>query len=743
MKVRKIKSKLILSWYISYLAILAVLLITMIAIYTLSTGQLKKSMQTQNEIVLSYICDDIDQELSRVEKMLAVLAIDRKLEKIKQMRLPLTNEDNHYLYQYFSDFNPLKGSQVLSQPSTYIYFGNIDTIFSAVGRSSIEGYFQTENLDNDMQITTFHDFLTKTYNGDYVKLGNSPRQIYYIKTISEAAQGEPVNCFYKISSLWVESLTDDLYLKEHGIFIISDTEGNEFFRFSSDANRSREIDGEWISFHYHSTVNSWNYTYYLPESLAYQNITMIKLIFLMSMLACVVGVYIMIRFFVKKNYKPVSELTEFFKDRDSSNINNEYLYLHDMITEIFKERNLLLSKADKQEEKIAKYAIMKLIYGHSLTVFEYELLDQYGFDFEDGNFIVVRLKPYNFAEIFFDKNDMSSENEKAYMAEYIICNILSELFTENDVKNVYFSENGAIIYITQQVKESVPLDTVLEMANNFIKSNFNFEFSAAIGAQHSGEGGIMLSYNEAILAEESMTITASPRICNYNGAGGRIQNIFGYSIELEKRLTEMVKLGIQKKVHEIINSIFNRAAKAKWISPDEIKLLAASLNTTAIRILYEKGITDDNAFVGGLGVMRGGNLEELRRFALETFDALCEMSAPNSEIQKKRLEDIAEYVRKNYNNPALNVSGIADAFSINSHYLSSLFKKNMGKKLIDYLNEIRIEKAKKLLLETDDKVRDISEKVGFYSYRTFVRVFTDISGMSPTAYRENRGDDME
>ena len=68
-------------------------------------------------------------------------------------------------------------------------------------------------------------------------------------------------------------------------------------------------------------------------------------------------------------------------------------------------------------------------------------------------------------------------------------------------------------------------------------------------------------------------------------------------------------------------------------------------------------------------------------------------------------------------------------------YCDTVFKKEMGRSIIDYVLDRRIDEAKRLLIEGSTSLATISEYVGFNDYNYFSRVFKKRSGYSPTAYR--------
>lgn len=85
---------------------------------------------------------------------------------------------------------------------------------------------------------------------------------------------------------------------------------------------------------------------------------------------------------------------------------------------------------------------------------------------------------------------------------------------------------------------------------------------------------------------------------------------------------------------------------------------------------------------------------------------------------------------------ALTLEEVAEAVYLSPNYFSSIFKEVTQTTFSNYINEIRIEKAKKLLIETDMPIKEIVPLVGFEEYNYFNRVFKQIAGLPPGSFRE-------
>ncbi|PAF19376.1 response regulator transcription factor [Terribacillus saccharophilus] len=94
----------------------------------------------------------------------------------------------------------------------------------------------------------------------------------------------------------------------------------------------------------------------------------------------------------------------------------------------------------------------------------------------------------------------------------------------------------------------------------------------------------------------------------------------------------------------------------------------------------------------------------------------------------------AEVFIENYYHKDITLQDVAARAGMSATYFSMLFKETTGTTYIKYLTNIRIEKAKKLLLN-GGKVKEVSEQVGYHSYRHFTEVFKKHTGVSPGLYR--------
>ena len=100
-----------------------------------------------------------------------------------------------------------------------------------------------------------------------------------------------------------------------------------------------------------------------------------------------------------------------------------------------------------------------------------------------------------------------------------------------------------------------------------------------------------------------------------------------------------------------------------------------------------------------------------------------------------RANRLRKYIDTNYFN-VMNANELSSKLGVSSRYVNSIFKEHYNMTPLQYLNMVRLEKAKKILTETDNDIVSICFEVGFESLSTFYRTFKHATGTSPNRFRE-------
>ncbi|PEE73423.1 hypothetical protein COM81_28730 [Priestia megaterium] len=101
----------------------------------------------------------------------------------------------------------------------------------------------------------------------------------------------------------------------------------------------------------------------------------------------------------------------------------------------------------------------------------------------------------------------------------------------------------------------------------------------------------------------------------------------------------------------------------------------------------------------------------------------------------EKVSEIVRYINNHYMD-LLTLHSLSKQFHISPYYLSRIYKKGTGFSFVEYLNQVRINEAQKLLKTTSLSVTSIAEKVGYENPTHFGRVFKKVTGISPLKYRK-------
>ncbi|GLC31264.1 response regulator transcription factor [Clostridium omnivorum] len=125
-----------------------------------------------------------------------------------------------------------------------------------------------------------------------------------------------------------------------------------------------------------------------------------------------------------------------------------------------------------------------------------------------------------------------------------------------------------------------------------------------------------------------------------------------------------------------------------------------------------------------------------------SIEAIEQNNSSNIDLVIKRAN---RYIEDNYSED-LTLEKVAEHVYLSPVYLSKIYKKKMGVNFIDYVTNIRIERAKELLSNRHIKVYEISGLVGYKNLKYFYKVFKNYTGLTPNKYREiilsSKSDDM-
>lgn len=132
----------------------------------------------------------------------------------------------------------------------------------------------------------------------------------------------------------------------------------------------------------------------------------------------------------------------------------------------------------------------------------------------------------------------------------------------------------------------------------------------------------------------------------------------------------------------------------------------------------------------------GGNIDV---YMLELLERALTLRDRESENQGKRaLKKGLKYIEENFSDESLSLNSVAGAIGVSGNYFSSIFSQEMQMTFIEFVTKKRMEKAKKLLIQTQLHSNEIAGKVGYKDPHYFSFVFKKTVGCTPREYRNGK-----
>ena len=139
-------------------------------------------------------------------------------------------------------------------------------------------------------------------------------------------------------------------------------------------------------------------------------------------------------------------------------------------------------------------------------------------------------------------------------------------------------------------------------------------------------------------------------------------------------------------------------------------------------------------------ILKPVNYEEfgscIDNLKISLFERRVSSAAEPEKQEERTITGITRYLQEHLTEE-ISLTVLAGQFHLNPQYISQLFKSEIGVNFLAYLTNIRMERAKKLLLSTSLPIAEVAEQSGYGDYRVFTKVFKKSEGVTPSQYRRD------
>ncbi|MBQ6053584.1 MAG: helix-turn-helix domain-containing protein [Clostridia bacterium] len=217
-----------------------------------------------------------------------------------------------------------------------------------------------------------------------------------------------------------------------------------------------------------------------------------------------------------------------------------------------------------------------------------------------------------------------------------------------------------------------------------------------------------------------------------------------YPLFKEKELLEVMSVGDRKNAQRLLNEILGYIFFATGGDTDVIKTRVAELIVQLSRTAaLNGGVNRQKIMEISVEYMKTiwtlESVDDISAWMSRILSSFTQMVFSTKDIKHLDvIQKVVSYINANYMNK-ISLDDIAREGFLSSSYLSKLFKSEMKINLSTYINNVRVEKSKLLLLDETLSIMDVATMVGFEEQSYFSKVFRNVTGVSPGKFRQLKG----
>lgn len=321
--------------------------------------------------------------------------------------------------------------------------------------------------------------------------------------------------------------------------------------------------------------------------------------------------------------------------------------------------------------------------------------------------------------------------------------------TKDIMKNVFFIEMAVIapgelgmLFAFKNKSMGTSdgeLNTVLRKLKNRLQNYMNFNATIGVSSVASGIEQIDKQYKIARQNADMKFILGRGKIIFPSDVKSIVSHDIGSIAVQNRKLIDAMRDGNSVNIISELEQIFETINQYNPRNVRKIFPYYMEVIYSIIQYVNSNGSVTNEIFGRDVNfyeeIHKFETREELNNWLRNIVQWVSKflIEKKNGELHR-HIVMAQKFIRKNYDDKTLSLKMVSDYVGLSENYLSSIFAKQTGKSFTEYVTEIRIKKAEILLLETNLKIYEIAEKVGFANTEYFSKTFKKLSGKSPNHF---------
>ncbi|UUZ95470.1 helix-turn-helix domain-containing protein [Paenibacillus sp. P25] len=534
--------------------------------------------------------------------------------------------------------------------------------------------------------------------------------------------------FYMAAFLDVKKMFQAFHLSINDNFFILDGAGRKLFSSSPDAGigslpvfedtKSYIKKDSYYFFYKKGAVSGLTYVNVVPDSYVASQVRLN--VSLVTLLIVTIGISIAASIlFSMSIHHPIRRILESVKQFNSlvpirSKI-NEFNLIGHQIDRIRSD----ISQKNSQLRSFAYISDLK------------KIRSNLEMDFSDKPFVFV-LFDLTFKKRNEDRTG-TEQNWVYYVKEFIDYNFRQQF---RDPLTLQIEANQILTFVFMDEPDQSALDALLEKLRQIFEFDKDEGFvTMGVSSLYSSASRMTEAYEETLGLIKQRKLNDSDQIIRSGPAA--LPNPILLPPQQEQEFYLNLQAGNEAETLQIVQRFLNLLQKRE-ASCDQFYRFAEEIIHKTLKTL-------STIQADGLHTVKADSPRECLA-GCHTFERLScfldEFLREAAGLVNKKKEErdpitsyVIDYMEKHYDGE-VTLESMAEKLNITSGYLSTYFKEKTGVNFLDYLNDLRIRKAKEMLLHSSFKIQDVARKAGYHNMNSFNRMFKKFSGITPSEFRK-------
>ncbi len=757
----RFKSIFMKNFFIILFAFILPLVVANIVIYRHSNEVIRREARDQNMSMLLNTSRSIDLIFKQIDFIIPQIATDE--EVIDFIVSPDTD-----LTKNISASSMIRNIASTNDyiQSIYVYSTYAETIISSSG-----GVADIHNFKDVGWLDTFSQHFTGTKLMDTRVIddgfGKSYNGITFIRNLPNESWSKNGALVINVNEAYIYDLIRGMYEGNRGTALVISNSGKivsfedkkklnqsvlgEVYAkkvfLSNQASFIEKVDGQEVLFSFvKSPQNKWHYLHMIPLADLYRdtrsNFRVVAGTTIANILLCLAFALLI----SKKIYRPIKKLISLIDSKSKFEMDllegNEYEFLD-------KAYNTVLEKNMDMENTIAKLKpIIKekffnnLLAGKKLSESEInERLRYLRTNFIYSRFVamVVQIDDY-------DSKMVDSNEVKRNLIKRQLIDVIEKIMNEYNSGIAVEMESNMIGVIYNFAKNSVgsnepgSLPMIAEAIRGTAEAHFPFTVTLGIGRTYDDILHIGMSCVEAKKALHYKVYQGKNMIIDIHSLDSASYELYFYSSNEERKLLEMIKTGNIDEILSALDELFDTIIDSKALSDNYVQQYFIRIINLILESMIESGYKITDLLHDKRNVYQEihgkETIEDIRVWFEDFCHELAEgITAMNDITGNRNIDKLLSFINDNYKSD-ISLNDVAEYVGLSPSYVSTIFKEAINMSFVNYLNKMRIDSAKQLILDTQLSINEIGFKVGFNNVQNFYRTFKKHEHMTPGKFRQ-------